>query len=246
MVAEAAAPVTDAEDSTGSSTGSSTSWAAGLSCAETAGLLGPRGSPRGGTWSTPPTRAWRTGRRATAAPGARVPVALSRPRPRTCRRRVRPPAPRRGSGRFGHAPRVAPGIVRCRFDRCRGKRLRCVGKQLGRIVRHRLVRIDRAIRLRHWFHHEKSQPVRRTGRRALRGPGGRGSRSVQDGRPANGRTRPPLRRLRPARRVAHGPARSRGSHGSSAGGPPPADLTRAPGGPTDARGRSSSRLCHRP
>ncbi len=75
---------------------------------------------------------------------------------------------RRSRG-LGHAPWVATGIVRCRFDRRRRERLGCVREELGRIVRHRLVRIDLPIRLRQWVNHAMSQPARRSVRRALRG-----------------------------------------------------------------------------
>lgn len=64
------------------------------------------------------------------------------------------------SGRLGHAAGVAAGIVRGRFDRRRRKRFRCVGKQLGWVVRYRLVRIDRA-RLWEWRNHAMSKPAGR-------------------------------------------------------------------------------------
>jgi len=55
------------------------------------------------------------------------------------------------SSGLGHAARIAAGIIRCWFDRCGRKWLRCIGKQLSRIVWHRLVRIDH--RLRKWLDH---------------------------------------------------------------------------------------------
>ena len=74
---------------------------------------------------------------------------------------------RPGSSGFGHASRVATGIVRCRFDRCGRKRLGCVREQLGRIVGHRLVRVDLPIRFGQRVNHAMSQPARRG--RARRG-----------------------------------------------------------------------------
>jgi hypothetical protein len=63
------------------------------------------------------------------------------------------------SRRLGHATRVAARIVRCCFDRRGRQGLRCVGKQLGRVVWHRLIRINR-IRLREWRNHGMCKPAR--------------------------------------------------------------------------------------
>ena len=61
------------------------------------------------------------------------------------------------SGRLGYTAGIAAGVIRCGFDRWR--RLRRVGKQLRRIVGHRLVRIDDRVRLREWRAHAKSEPA---------------------------------------------------------------------------------------
>ena len=65
------------------------------------------------------------------------------------------------SSGLGHAARVAAGIIRGGFDGRGRKRLRCVGKQLSRVVRHRLIGIDDPVRLRKWRDHVTSQPARR-------------------------------------------------------------------------------------
>jgi hypothetical protein len=62
------------------------------------------------------------------------------------------------SGGLRHAARVAAGIVRCRFDRGGRQWLRCVGKQLARIVGHRRIWIDARVRFRQWGDHGRSQP----------------------------------------------------------------------------------------
>lgn len=73
----------------------------------------------------------------------------------------------RGSGRFGHAARVATGIVRCRFDRRRGERLGGVGQQCCRIVWRRLVRVDLRVGLGQRGDHAVSQPARPTQRQCV-------------------------------------------------------------------------------
>jgi hypothetical protein len=84
------------------------------------------------------------------------------------------------SGGLRHAARVAAGIVRCRFDRGGRQWLRCVGKQLARIVGNRRIWIDARDRFRQWVDHGMSQPARRAEYRSIadltawpsdRGPG---------------------------------------------------------------------------
>ena len=89
-----------------------------------------------------------------------------------------------GSGGLGHAAGVATGVVRSRFDRRGRERLGCVGEQLGRIVRHRFVRVDLRTRPRQWCIHAMSEPVRRPDRRAVRGHGTRRASVLDDSEPA--------------------------------------------------------------
>ena len=74
----------------------------------------------------------------------------------------------RGSGWLRHASRVAAGIIRRRFDRCRRELLGRVREQLGRIVRHRLARDDLPTGLQQRFNHVMSQPARRPMQRLVR------------------------------------------------------------------------------
>jgi hypothetical protein len=72
------------------------------------------------------------------------------------------------SRRLGHPTRVAARIVGCCLDRRGRQGLRCIGKQLGRVVGHRLIRINR-IRLREWRNHGMSKPARRVNCRSRTG-----------------------------------------------------------------------------
>lgn len=54
----------------------------------------------------------------------------------------RPVAPLWDSSRLGHAAGIASGVVWCRLDRRWRKRLRRIGEQFGRVVGHRLIRIN--------------------------------------------------------------------------------------------------------
>ena len=87
---------------------------------------------------------------------------------RTCCLRAHPGddagVPLRRSGGLGHAAGITTGIVGRRFDRRGRERLGCVGQQLGRIVRHRLLRVDLRTRPRQGGIHVPSEPVRRTER----------------------------------------------------------------------------------
>lgn len=72
----------------------------------------------------------------------------------------------RGSGGLRHTTRVAAGIVRRGFDRRRRQRLRCVGKQLARIVGHGYIRVDLRVWFRQRSDHGMSQSAGRQKRRS--------------------------------------------------------------------------------